>query len=189
MLNFIDFINNKDKLLLEMWVGDLYKDKDIIPIYKNPTKQDIINLKKSGLIENHLRFCAVLETKELFIWSGWGATHTEVIEYLIKTRILKKEIQSDDLDYVFCGECDIISGKLSLSQNKGNDTYFDLTINKLIKNDYNGKYYLPLPYYNDLNKFLEDLLHLIKKYSWISKYIEDYHIDSSLVRILNLSKR
>lgn len=112
-----------EEFIKEKWVADVAKRNTVCPIYENPSSRDLIDLRKSGLVNDNVRFAAILSKKNLYVWSGMDMIHDVALAKLTKEKIIPRT-QHDNLDQALCGECKIIDGRLSFAQNDGMDTYF-----------------------------------------------------------------
>lgn len=180
MLTFHQYIDEK-------WVADIPKRDTVFPIYENPGSKDLVNLKKSGLTNNLVRFAAIQSKKSLFVWSGMDIIHDVALAKLTKDKVIPRT-QHDNLDQALCGECWLIDGRLTLAPNNGMDSYFGAVVYSL-KNGNRRNFessFLPLPYF-ELKDLLDDLPSIIDRYMWVSKFIDDYETKSSPAILLQYS--
>lgn len=179
---FQEFINEK-------WVADVVKRGRNLPIYENPSSKDLVDLNKSGLTNNLVRFAAIMAKKKLFIWSGMDMIHDDAIAKLVKEKVIPRT-RHDDLNAALCGECRLLEGHLSFAQNDGMDTYFGALINSLKKGARKNldSSVLPAPYF-EIDDLVADLPDIIEKYKWVGKYINEYDTKSSPALVLKYYKK
>lgn len=182
ILLFQDYIKEK-------WVADITKRDTTFPIYENPSSKDLVDLRKAGLMNDLVRFAAILSKKKIYVWSGMDIIHDVALAKLTKEKVIPRT-QHDNLDQALCGECRLIDGRLSFAQNDGMDTYFGAVVHSM-----KGKArrsmdssFLPLPYF-ELKELLADLPDLIERYKWVGKFIDEYDTKSSPALLLQYSKK
>jgi hypothetical protein len=181
MLNFNGYLKEK-------WVDGIVKRDTAFPIYENPSSKDLIDLKKVGLINDSVRFAAVLSTKKLYVWTAFYIIHDDALAKLTKNKIIPRT-DHDNLDQALCGECKLIDGRLSFAQNTGIDSYFGAVVYS-VKNKSGRKIdssMLPLPYF-EIKDLLNDLPVIIKRYDWVGKFIDEYETKSTPALLLQYSK-
>lgn len=182
MKSFHEFITEK-------WVADVTKRGNVKPIYENPSSKDLVDLRKSGLSNDLVRFAAFNSNKKIYVWSGMDMIHDDAVAKLRSTKVLPR-IDHGDLENALCGECHLIEGRLSFARNDGMDTYFGAIINTVkgsrAKKEVDSSV-LPAPYF-ELEDLLDDLPGIIEKYKWVGKFIDEYETKSSPVLLLQYSK-
>lgn len=182
MFNFYEYLKEK-------WVADVPKSGKTLPIYENPSSKDLVDLRKSGLTNDLVRFAAILAKKKIYVWSGMDMIHDQAIAKLVKDKVISRT-QHDNLDQALCGECRLIEGRLSFAQNDGMDSYFGplvYTMKGKARRDVDSSL-LPLPYF-EYKDLLEDLPNIIDNYRWVGKFIDEYDTKSSPALLLQYSKR
>lgn len=167
--------------LLEKWIFDLKKRNDLYPIFENPGSTDLRDLKKAGLIGNVIRFIAVLRTKKIYIWAGMEFIHSEIAKQLIEKKLVLSSFSTQSLEDALCGECHFKEGRMTFSENDGMDSYF-ADIVEVVKDktrfSKDKDYFYPLPYTTPI-ELLNDIDTVIKNYSWVGKFIDEYETKSS----------
>jgi hypothetical protein len=111
--------------------------EDTVDVYVNPTSNDFREISKSKVSE--LRFIADPESKQLFVFDSYQCTHSVVIRYLLKKKIIHDR-------QIYCGYCDIrrfeLKGKSHIYAESGD-------IRDLFNNDKYMKWFetwIPGPY-------------------------------------------
>lgn len=182
MLAFQDFIKEK-------WAVDVPKRETVFPIYENPSSKDLVELRKAGLQNDNVRFAAIAATKKLYVWSGMDVIHDDALAKLVKEKIISR-INSNNIEQAFCGECKLISGRLTFTGNDGMDTYFGPIIyqtkSRGMKSNVDS--FLPEPYF-ELKDLLDDLPDIIARYKWVGKFIDEYETQSSPVILQKIFKK
>jgi hypothetical protein len=151
-----------NQFIVEKWVADLPKRGVSHPIYENPSSKDLIDLKKSGLTNDLVRFAAIAAKKKIYVWSGMDLIHDDALNKLVKEKIIPR-VQHDNIEQALCGECRLLGGRLSFAQNDGMDTYFGALINTLKGRGKVDSSFLPLPYFEPSDLF-DDLPAIIERY-------------------------
>lgn len=173
----------------EKWVADNTKRGTVFPIYENPSSKDLVDLRKSGLTNDLVRFAAFNSNKKIYVWSGMDMIHDDAVAKLRSSKVLPR-IQHDNLENALCGECHLIDGRLSFARNDGMDTYFGAIIytvkSSRVKKDVDSSV-LPSPYF-ELKDLIDDLPSIIEKYKWVGKFIDEYETKSSPALLLQYSK-
>lgn len=84
-MKFLDYLQENYVAIGE--VGN-----DTITIYKNPTKEDLIQMRKdmdrAGESHLHVKMVADFKNKNLYIWDSWIAIHNDALNILKQQGIL-----------------------------------------------------------------------------------------------------
>ena len=180
MKSFADFLNEK-------WVSDTRKGNTSFPIYENPSKKDLVDLKKAGLENDLVRFIAINTTKKIYVFSGMKILHDDAYNQLTHKKVISR-IDISNLDNALCGECKLINGYLTFEQNTGIDSYFGAIVSSIKRNQTDNIDSFLLEPYTDFNDFMKDIPMLLKRYEWVGKFIQEFDTNSSLAIIKSLSK-
>lgn len=179
------------EFITEKWVVDINKStqRGNFPIYENPSSKDLVDLRKSGLTNDIVRFAAINANKKLYVWSGMGVIHDEAIYQLVSKKVISR-VDHNNLNQSFCGECRLIGGRLSFAKNDGMDSYFGDIIGNIKKRGYAAAMdssFIPDPY-DEPSDLMDDLPEIISRYKWVGKFIDDYDIKSSPAILLRIKK-
>ena len=180
MKTFKEFIQEK-------WVADIPKRDVVFPIYENPSSKDLVALKKTGLTNDLVRFAAIQSKKKIYVWSGMDIIHDNALNKLVKDKIISR-VDHNNLDQVLCGECKLLNGSLTFSENDGMDSYFGAIVHALKNKKRIDSSFIPQPYF-DVKEFLDDLPNILEKYKWVGKFIDEYDTKSSLSIIKQMVKK
>jgi hypothetical protein len=177
-----------NEFITEKWVSDTRKRNTSFPIYENPSSKDLIELRKAGLENDLVRFIALSSTKKIYVFSGMNILHDDAYNQLTHKKVISR-VDISNLDNALCGECKLTDGRLTFSQNTGIDSYFGGIVSNLRKNNRDNIDSFLLEPYTDIKEFISDIPMIMKKYQWVSKFIDEYETKSSPAIVLQLYKK
>lgn len=176
MLSFKEFLQ-------EEWAATISipgRDKNTqVPVYKNPSSSDLVQLNKSGLMDGAVRWFAIASGKKFYCWNAALALHDTVMRRLASLKIIKSGLESRN-DEVLRGIAKLSGGQLTQSKDLNLDGLSDQIKSGATLNPA----FLPLPF-----KSREEIVNIapsmVKKFKWIDNYIEGFTESSPWTKIID----